>query len=85
MASATRPRIREVISPKPKDAPVSRELEILKEFESFFDRHISAMSPSQLRRFERRSAEILKESRSRLSEAVSTREKEQSSLKVRSR
>ena len=85
MASAARPRVREAHSRKPENAPVSREQEILKEFEAFFDRHISAMSPSQLGQYERRSAEILEESRSRLSESVSTHEKEQSSLKVRSR
>jgi hypothetical protein len=84
MATTERPRIREGRTAKPENAPVSREQEILKEFESFFDRHISAMSPSQLKRFERRSAEILKESRSRLSEAASTLEKEQSSLRVQS-
>jgi hypothetical protein len=85
MATTARPGIREGRTPKPKHAPVSREQEILKEFQSFFDRHIGAMSPSQLRRFERRSAEILKESRSRSSEAVSAHEKEQSSLKVQPR
>ena len=85
MASAARSRVREVRSVKPEDAPISREQEILKEFEAFFDRHISAMSPSQLEQYERRSAEILEESRSRLSESASTREKEKSSLKVRSR
>jgi hypothetical protein len=85
MASAARPRVREVRSVKPESAPVSREQEILKEFEAFFDRHISGMSPSQLEQFERRSAVIREESRSRSSESVSTHEKEQSSLKVPSR
>jgi hypothetical protein len=85
MASAARSRVREGCSLKREKAPLSREQEILKEFEAFFDRHISAMSPSQLEQYERRSAEILEESRSRMSESASTREKEQSSLKVRSR
>jgi Cft2 family RNA processing exonuclease len=85
MASAARLRIREISTPKPTNAPISREQEILKEFESFFSRHIGAMSPSQLRKFEQRSAEILEESRSRSNEAVSTHEKEQSSLRVRPR
>ena len=76
MASATRPSILEVHSSKPEDASVLREQEILKELESFFDRHLCAMSPSQLQQFELRSAEILKESRSRLNESVSTHEKE---------
>ena len=85
MASAARSGVREVRSPKPGSALVSREQEILKEFEAFFDRHISVMSPSQLEQYERRSAEILEESRSRLSESVSTHEKGQSSRRVRSR
>ena len=85
MASAARPRIQRIRSPKPKNEPVSREREILKEFEAFFDRHIGGMSPSQLQRFEERSAEILKESRNRKTEVVSTREKGQSSLKAQSR
>jgi hypothetical protein len=85
MASTARLPIKGNRSPKPQEAPVSREQEILKEFEAFFDRHIGAMSPSELQRFEERSAKILKESRSRTTEAVSTREKGQSSLKVLSR
>ena len=59
MASATRPHIRRASSSKPKSAPASREQEILKEFEAFFDLHIGAMSESQIQRFEERSAEIL--------------------------
>jgi flagellar hook-basal body complex protein FliE len=85
MASTARPRIKGNHSPKPKKAPVSREQEILKDFEAFFDHHIGAMNPSQLQQFEERSAKILKESRSRTIEVVSTREKGQSSLKVLSR
>jgi hypothetical protein len=83
MASQAQTRIRKTGSVKTKPAPLSREAEILKEFESFFDRHIGAMTPSQLRQYKKRSVEILDESRSRhASVSVSTHEKEQSSLKV---
>ena len=85
MASTARVRIKGNRSPKPKKAPDSREQEILKEFESFFDHHICAMDPTQLQQFEVESAKILKESRSRTTEVVSVREKGQSSLKVLSR
>jgi hypothetical protein len=85
MASTAAPQIRKIRTPKPQSAPELREQEILKEFEAFFDRHISSMSPNQLEQFERQSAEILKESRSRASEAVSTHEKEQPSPKARRR
>ena len=85
MASAARPRVREVRPVKAESAPISREQEILKEFEAFFDHHIGAKSPSELEQFERRSAEILEESRNRSNESASTHEKGRSSLKVRSR
>jgi hypothetical protein len=83
MASPARSRVRNVGAAKAEPAPISREAEILKEFESFFGRHTSAMSPSQLRQYKKRSAEILEESRSRhASVSVSTHGKEQSSLKA---
>jgi hypothetical protein len=85
MASTARPQIRVIRSPKAPKAPISREQEILKEFESFFDRHIGTMSPSQLQKFEARSAEIVEVSRNARNESVSVRGKAQSSLKVRSR
>jgi hypothetical protein len=83
MASPARSRIRKVSADKTTPTPISREAEILKEFESFFNRHVSSMSPSQLRQYKKRSAEIMEESRSRhASVSVSTRGKEQSSLKA---
>jgi len=83
MASPAQARIRKTGSVKTKPATISREEEILEEFESFFGRHIGAMTSSQLRRYKKRSAEILEESRSRhASVSVSTRGKEQSSLKA---
>ena len=83
MASPARVRIGKTGSANAKPVPVSREEEILQEFESFFDRHISAMTPSQLRQYKKRSAEILEESKSRhVSVPASAREKERSSLKA---
>jgi hypothetical protein len=41
----------------------SRENEILKELEGFFDHHLSAKSSDELKQHELRSEEILKESR----------------------
>ena len=83
MASPARVRIRKTGTVKAKPVAVSREEEILKELESFFDRHIGAMTPSQLRQYKKRSVEILEESRSRHANvSVSTHEKEQSSVKA---
>jgi hypothetical protein len=87
MASPARSRIRKISSAKTAPAFPSREEQILNELESFFQRHIDAMSPSQLRQYKGRSAEILAESRSRRESVstLSTRGKEQSSLKARAR
>lgn len=83
MASPARARIRKTGSVKTKPTAISREEEILSEFESFFDRRIRAMSPSQLRQYKKRSAAILEESRSRrVNESVSVRGKVESSLKA---
>ena len=83
MASPAQVHIRKIGSVKTKPATNSREEEILKEFESFFGRHIGAMNSSQLRRYKKRSAEILAESRSRrASESVLAHEKAESSLKA---
>jgi len=87
MASPARSRIQKMNSAKTTPTTLSREDQILGELESFFDHHIKAMSPSQLRQYKRRSTEILEESRNRRESVatLSTHEKEQSSLKVRAR
>jgi hypothetical protein len=83
MASPARARVRKIGSAEVMPTRVSREEEILKEFESFFKHHISAMTPSQRERYKKRSAQILEESMNRrASGAASTRGKEQSSLKA---
>lgn len=84
MATVVQPRNQAKRPPKSKGADSSRELEILKEFESFFGRHISAMTPGQLREYEARVEKIVQEAKIESSESVSTHETEQSSLKVRS-
>jgi len=82
MATAAQSRMRVVGSPKTADS--SREQEILKEFESFFERHLSAMTPVQLEQYERNAEELMKQSTVERNEAASTPGKERYSLRAHS-
>jgi len=85
MASVAQPRVRTIRSSKVKSETGSREQAILKEFESFFERHIGAMTPSQLQQYERNVEKLVDEAKAESSEAALVHGTEQSSPAVRSR
>jgi hypothetical protein len=63
----------------------TREEEILEELNASIDKSIDAMSPSELREYERKAENLMKKARRRATSAASTHGKVQSSSKVHSR
>jgi len=85
MASVAQPRVPTIRSPKQESSPTAPEQEILKELESFFQRHISAKTPSQLQQYEHNVEKIVEVAKTKSSEAASAHGTEQSSPGARLR